>query len=189
MSTDGPWCHHFYGSCTSVKFKKENSLYIPLMRHQCDQMIMYLWSTVMLALPKQTACFEKITRRRFLSKSTDKSYWPPVLSYPFPFLWFSMVRVDSGPCDGGTTLCFFCTAMLARYWAWHTNALTQKSPSSLSLSLSSSSFEFLFQDAFGSSLSKCVALCISCLSICALPTKHENKASTYAPLSTGPQTN
>lgn len=104
------------------------------MRHQCDQMIMYLWSTVMLALPQQTACFEKITRRRFLSKSTDKSYWPPVLSYPFPFLWFSMVRVDSGPCDGGTTLCFFCTAMLARYWAWHTNALTQKSPSSLSLS-------------------------------------------------------
>lgn len=33
-------------------------------------------------------------------------------SHPFSFLWLSVVRVESGPWDGGTTLCFFFTAML-----------------------------------------------------------------------------
>lgn len=119
----------------------------------------------------------------FLNKSTGKSYLPPAVSNPFPLLWLSMVRVESGPWDGGMTLCFFCTAMLRIEPG--IPMLSLKTPTSF-LSSSSLSFEFLFQDASGSSLAECTvqgaASCISCLSICASHTNREKSKKTKHPV-------
>lgn len=98
-----------------------------------------------------------------------------------------MVRVESGPCDGGMALCFFCTAMLGIELGIPMLSL-KKPPSFLpfSSSSSSSSFELLFQDAFGSSLSKWAvqgtALCISCSFICVLQTIREKSMKTEHPV-------
>lgn len=50
------------------------NLYIILMRHLYGQMILYLGSTVMLALLQQKACFDQILYKSFLDKSMGKSY-------------------------------------------------------------------------------------------------------------------
>lgn len=80
-----------------------------------------LWSrdAIFICIYLQSSCL-RFSKRLVLIRydtnsnlnNTNKSYWPFVFSYLFPFFWLSMVCEESGPCDGGMTLCFFCTAMV-----------------------------------------------------------------------------
>lgn len=81
------------------------------MHNLYDQLIidMVQWSygSNLQSLIQWKGRFDKI-----IIESAEKGYQPSVFSYLFLFLWLSMVREERGPCDGGMTHCFFCTAML-----------------------------------------------------------------------------
>lgn len=108
------------------------SLYVELMRHQCDQMMLYLWSTVWICLKwkllfAQTQCKDIPKRGCDLKLLTSCS----LRSIPLPLALYCTCRKWSLRWRDGTLLLH----SHAGDWAWHANALALNPPPLLSLLL------------------------------------------------------